>query len=148
MRSVLTRILQTKLYLYLSSRCQNRPIGRLSSSYCLALKLVMVEPRRIELLTSWMQIRRSPSWAKAPYKDRILSLLPDFMIIWWVEEDLNLRPHAYQACALTTWATDPVQTGRSDVILKRYGDSLAQNMQLCLLLLLSNPRDKRICQLG
>ena len=20
---------------------------------------------------------------------------------WWVEEDLNLRPHAYQACALT-----------------------------------------------
>ena len=21
---------------------------------------------------------------------------------WWVEEDLNLRPHAYQACALTT----------------------------------------------
>ena len=22
--------------------------------------------------------------------------------IWWVEEDLNLRPHAYQACALTT----------------------------------------------
>lgn len=22
--------------------------------------------------------------------------------LWWVEEDLNLRPHAYQACALTT----------------------------------------------
>ena len=22
--------------------------------------------------------------------------------IWWVEEDLNLRPHAYQACALTS----------------------------------------------
>ena len=21
---------------------------------------------------------------------------------WWAEEDLNLRPHAYQACALTT----------------------------------------------
>jgi hypothetical protein len=21
---------------------------------------------------------------------------------WWVEEELNLRPHAYQACALTT----------------------------------------------
>ena len=21
---------------------------------------------------------------------------------WWVEEDLNLRPHAYQACALTS----------------------------------------------
>ena len=22
--------------------------------------------------------------------------------VWWAEEDLNLRPHAYQACALTT----------------------------------------------
>ena len=21
---------------------------------------------------------------------------------WWVGEELNLRPHAYQACALTT----------------------------------------------
>ena len=26
---------------------------------------------------------------------------------WWVWEDLNFRPHAYQACALTTWATNP-----------------------------------------
>jgi hypothetical protein len=22
--------------------------------------------------------------------------------IWWAREDLNLRPHAYQACALTS----------------------------------------------
>ena len=22
--------------------------------------------------------------------------------IWWAQEDSNLRPHAYQACALTT----------------------------------------------
>ena len=27
--------------------------------------------------------------------------------IWWAWEDSNLRPHAYQACALTTWATSP-----------------------------------------
>ena len=26
---------------------------------------------------------------------------------WWAWEDLNLRPHAYQACALTNWATSP-----------------------------------------
>ena len=26
---------------------------------------------------------------------------------WWAREDLNLRPHAYQACALTNWATSP-----------------------------------------
>lgn len=27
--------------------------------------------------------------------------------IWWVWQDLNLWPHAYQACALTNWATGP-----------------------------------------
>ena len=26
---------------------------------------------------------------------------------WWAWQDLNLRPHAYQACALTNWATSP-----------------------------------------
>ena len=30
---------------------------------------------------------------------------------WWVWEDLNFRPHAYQACALTTWATNPFFLG-------------------------------------
>lgn len=30
-----------------------------------------------------------------------------FIFWWWAWEDLNLRPHAYQACALTTWATSP-----------------------------------------
>lgn len=37
---------------------------------------------------------------------------------WWVWEDLNLRPHAYQACALTSWATNP------DSLLKRILSSL------------------------
>ena len=27
---------------------------------------------------------------------------------WWAWEDLNFRPHAYQACALTNWATGPL----------------------------------------
>ena len=30
---------------------------------------------------------------------------------WWAWEDSNLRPHAYQACALTTWATSPFGFG-------------------------------------
>ena len=30
------------------------------------------------------------------------TVLSDTIEEWWVEEDLNLRPHAYQACALTT----------------------------------------------
>ena len=27
--------------------------------------------------------------------------------IWWAQVDSNHRPHAYQACALTTWAMRP-----------------------------------------
>ena len=34
-------------------------------------------------------------------RDRLL-VRPSRQAQWWVEEDLNLRPHAYQACALTT----------------------------------------------
>ena len=37
---------------------------------------------------------------------------------WWAWEDSNFRPHAYQACALTTWATSP-----SALTKKRYTDS-------------------------
>ena len=29
----------------------------------------------------------------------------------WAWEDSNFRPHAYQACALTGWATSPFQSG-------------------------------------
>ena len=28
--------------------------------------------------------------------------------LWWARVDLNHRPHAYQACALTSWATGPL----------------------------------------
>ena len=34
-------------------------------------------------------------------------MLCAFQSEWWVWQDLNLWPHAYQACALTNWATDP-----------------------------------------
>ena len=55
---------------------------------------ILVEDSGIEPLTSWMQIRRSPSWANPPKK-------------WWAEDDSNVRPPPYQGCALTTWATGP-----------------------------------------
>ena len=35
-----------------------------------------------------------------------LPWMPEYSL-WWAQEDSNLRPHAYQACALTTWATSP-----------------------------------------
>jgi hypothetical protein len=30
-----------------------------------------------------------------------LSYSPIYLGVWWAWEDLNFRPHAYQACALT-----------------------------------------------
>ena len=53
----------------------------------------MVEVNGFEPMTYSLQSYRSSSWAIPP--------------IWWAWEDLNFRPHAYQACALTTWATSP-----------------------------------------
>ena len=51
-------------------------------------KSTQVELAGVEPATSCLQGRRSSQ----------LSYSPD----WWAWEELNLRPHAYQACALTT----------------------------------------------
>ena len=83
-----------------------------------------MEVRRIELLTPCLQSRCSPSWAIPPTKITWPRSYFPYPIIssWWVWEDLNFRPHAYQACALTTWATNP---SRFDVsTLRGYVDSI------------------------
>ena len=38
------------------------------------------------------------------------------LLIWWVWLDLNQRPHAYQACALTSWATNPYGLARISIL--------------------------------
>ena len=50
---------------------------------------------------------------------------------WWVWEDLNFRPHAYQACALTTWATNPYlfQYRLATTAIKGYVDSITSAHQ-------------------
>ena len=55
----------------------------------------MVEADGIEPTTWSLQSYRSPNWATPPSN------------YWWAREDLNFRPHAYQARALTIWATGP-----------------------------------------
>ena len=54
---------------------------------------IMVETSGIEPLTSCVQSRRSPSWAKAPWK--LLS----------GRQDSNLRPLGPKPSALPSWAT-------------------------------------------
>ena len=73
------------------------------------MRLKMVELSRIELLTSCVQGRRSPSWAIAPSRCRYCMPI-SWEGNWWVWVDSNHRPLAYQANALTTWATDPVSS--------------------------------------
>ena len=36
-----------------------------------------------------------------------LLLYAVFKVLWWAQVDSNHRPHAYQACALTSWAIGP-----------------------------------------
>ena len=55
----------------------------------------MVELIGLEPMTPCVQGRCSPNWAKTPYNR------------WWAWMDSNQRPHPYQGCALTTWATGP-----------------------------------------
>ena len=70
------------------------------------LLLGLVEVNGIEPMTSCLQSRRSPNWATPPRYKCISKLCAIYM--WWARVDLNYRPHAYQACALTAWATGPL----------------------------------------
>ena len=54
----------------------------------------LVEANGFEPMTSCLQSRCSPNWATPPKK-------------WWAWVDLNYRPHAYQACALTKLSYRP-----------------------------------------
>lgn len=38
---------------------------------------------------------------------RFLPFLPNPLQGWWAQMDSDHRPHAYQACALTSWAMSP-----------------------------------------
>ena len=73
-----------------------------------SVNLFLVEISGIEPLTSCLQGRRSPSWAKPPYL-----LLFDWK--WWAKMDSNHRPHDYQSCALASWAIGPYRLLTSQV---------------------------------
>ncbi len=58
-------------------------------------------------LTSVGGVRRDRTDDLKLAKLPLSQLSYDPAVIWWAWQDLNLRPHAYQACALTNWATSP-----------------------------------------
>ncbi len=66
--------------------------------------IVLVEVNGIEPMTSCVQGRRSPSWATPPKNTRTDSSQSR----WWAWMELNHRPHAYQACALTELSYRPL----------------------------------------
>ena len=98
-------VLNPKFYT-LKSKCESLSHLKLSHSY-----FKLVETNRIELSTPCLQGRCSPSWATPPF-----FRFPKR--IWWAQEDSNLRPHAYQACALTTWAMRPFLSLILSMVLK------------------------------
>ena len=60
-------------------------------------------PRPEGPASDWTTRRMSRMRRMIPSEGRVWLQAIHLMIEhWWVEEDLNLRPHAYQACALTT----------------------------------------------
>ena len=74
-------------------------LNEISIPWDFSQSLLMVEISGIEPLTSCLQGRRSPSWAKPPY--------PFPFLKWWAKMDSNHRPHDYQSCALASWAIGP-----------------------------------------
>ena len=78
--------------------CLDKLLSQINRNKC-SPDIHMVERRRIELLTPCVQSRCSPSWANTPHKLNNQN--------WWAWMDSNQRPHPYQGCALTTWATGP-----------------------------------------
>ena len=76
----------------------------------ISLSHIRVEMRGFEPLTPCLQGRCSPNWATPPFG---LVFMKFRSIKEWAWEDSNFRPHAYQACALTGWATSPWALRRS-----------------------------------
>ena len=55
----------------------------------------------------WWPVRGLNPWMYA-WKAYVLTASPTGHNKWWAWGGLNFRPHAYQACALTNWATSPL----------------------------------------
>ena len=72
------------------------------------------------LLLSYCSVFKVQTWKFLPRRSRKWSFLCLLSCSqeskWWAWEDSNLRPHAYQACALTTWATSPFDFRRPVVV--------------------------------
>ena len=72
------------------------------------------------LLLSYCSVFKVQNWKFLPRRSRKWSFLCLLSCSqeskWWAWEDSNLRPHAYQACALTTWATSPFDFRRPVVV--------------------------------
>ena len=67
-----------------------------------------------EALGWWAQVLSSLSPLYSAYTAFLRSVVfSNFLtpatlrVAWWAQVDSNHRPHAYQACALTTWAMSP-----------------------------------------
>ena len=85
----------------LGSRCSTAELfPQLCTTSITKVLCYLVELRRLELLTSCVQGKRSTNWATTPISK--FNYLTS-----WAFVDSNHRPHPYQGCALTAWAKGP-----------------------------------------
>jgi len=98
----LTRRHHTKPMFLSYQRCQSEPEGPhvrtddQTHRMCLMIRSIYLVMEQAFFCTGCCRCerRKRPSFAAHTLNAEHST--------WWVEEDLNLRPHAYQACALTT----------------------------------------------
>ena len=77
--------------------------------------LVKLFQTTLNKLLDWWRWTGSNRWPPAckagalptELHPQVINFSKLYAILWWARVDLNYRPHAYQACALTTWATSP-----------------------------------------
>ena len=53
-------------------------------------------------LLSFTSIASASALASFRFFDKLNALYAVFKVLWWAQVDSNHRPHAYQACALTS----------------------------------------------
>ena len=81
--------------------------------------------------TKWWSLAGSNRWPPACKAGALpAELKPHFNYTWWAWMDLNHRPHPYQGCALTNWATGPSRW----LLTYNSMEVLIRQQQICIFL--------------
>ena len=72
---------------------------------CITCIKILFNFQDASLSASNISISRQRNQSRSDFEE--IFAAPSFCLVRWAQMDSNHRPHAYQACALTTWAMRP-----------------------------------------